>query len=155
MGDAEVEKSELKRILACLTPLLALALGFLVGVTLSIFLPGGAWWGLAAKLLMVCYSLLGWAIGVCFVQQRRLYCGATTAINERDWPKYMKRYGIGASIVFAGFLLSTIGIFGAADATDSGHSPVFGFIVYFASLLITFSIMVGEIAWEDPLKFFK
>jgi hypothetical protein len=91
MGNQAAGKSESKRIFECLTSLLALGLGFLVGVTLSIFLPGGAWRGLAAKLLMAGYSLLGWAIGECFVQQKRLYCGATTAINEHEWPKYMKK----------------------------------------------------------------
>jgi hypothetical protein len=155
MGDLAEKKSEGKRIFECLSPLLALALGFIVGVTLSIFLPGGAWWGLASKLLMICYSLLGWAIGVCFVQQKRLYCGATKAINNEEWPMYVKRYGIGASIVFAGFLLSTMGIMGAASATNLGKSPVVGFMVYFSSLPTTFSILVGEIGWEDPLKFFK
>jgi hypothetical protein len=154
MGDLMDEKSETRRILKCLTPLLSLALGFIVGVTLGIFLPSGAWWGLAAKLLMVCYSLLGWAIGVCFVQRKRLYCGATQTIKDEEWQMYSRRYGVGASVVFAGFLLSTIGILGAADATNLGKS-VFGFVVYFSLLPTTFSILVGEIGWEDPVKFFK
>jgi hypothetical protein len=155
MGDTADTKSEWKRVLGCLSPLLFPAFGFIVGVSLSIFLPGGPWWGLAAKLLMVCYSLLGWAIGVCFVQQKRLYCGATQAINDEEWPMYSRRYGVGASIVFTGFLLSTIGIFGASNATNLGISPVYGFLVYFSLLPTTFSILVGEIGWGDPLTFFK
>jgi hypothetical protein len=155
MGNGSEQKSEGKRIFACLSPLLFPALGFIIGVVLSMFLPGGGWWGLAAKLLMVCYGLLGWAIGVCFIQQKKLYCGATQTINDDEWPIYARRYGYGVAIVLSGFLLSTIGILGAAIETSMGKSPVFGFMVYFFSMPITFSILVGEIGWGDPWKFLK
>jgi hypothetical protein len=147
--------SERRRVFNCLSALLFPALGFIVGVFLSMFLPSGGWWGLAAKLLMVCYSLLGWAIGVCFIQQKRLYCGATQTLNSDEFSKYIKRYGVGAGIVFAGFMLSTIGILGAANAKASSASQFYGFLVYFFSLPTTFSILVGEVGWEDPWKFFK
>ena len=149
------KKSENQRLFGCLSPLLFPALGFIIGVSLSLFLPGGAWWGLAAKLLMVCYSLLGWAFGVCFIQQKKLYCGATQTINRDEWPKYSRRYGYGFAIVFAGFLLSTFGVFGASNAQTLGISPVYGFMVYFLLLPTTFSILVGEIGWGEPLRFFK
>ena len=148
-------KSEGRRIFECLSPLVFPALAFLIGVFLSLFVPGGGWWGLATKLLMFCYSLLGWAIAVCFVQQKRLWCGGTQTISGDQWPIFSRRYGCGLGIVVSGFVLSTIGIFGASSAKNLGIPPVYGFMVYFFALPITFSILVGEIGWENPLKFFQ
>jgi len=140
------------RICQCLSPLLLPALGLIVGVILSLFMPGGAWWSLCAKLLMVCYGLQGWAIGVCFIQQKRLYCGATETINNNDWPAYSRRYGYGVMIVSAGFILATIGLLGAANMESNAAC---GLMIYFFFLPFTFAFLVGEIGWEEPLKFFK
>jgi hypothetical protein len=115
------------------------------------FLPSGAWWAFCGKLLMVCFGLIGWAIGVCFVQRKRLYCGATEAIMDEEWPRYSHRYGIGLWIVFGGFILAIIGLLGAAKP----EKFVLGFAVFFFSLVPTFAVLVGEIGWEDPLKFFR
>ncbi len=155
MGYSAEQKAEMMRVFKCLSPLVFPALGLIIGIFFGMFLPGGAWWGLATKLLMACYSLLGWAAGVCFIQQKRLYCGATQTMTSDELSTYSKRYGFGGFIILSGFLLSTLGIFGAANAKLLGISPIYGFLVYFLCLPTTFSILVGEIGWEDPLKFFK
>lgn len=145
------QSEELRRIFECLSPLLGITLGFVIGVVLSMFLPSGAWWGFWGKLLMACYGFIGWAIGACFVQRKRLYCGATEPINPEDWPRYSHRYGFGLLIVFGGFIMATIGLLGAGKP----ENRLLGFTVFYCCLPTTFAVLVGEIGWEDPLRFFR
>lgn len=146
------QTGDAKRTLKCLSPLLCPALGFILGVTLSMFLPKGELWSFCGKLFMVCYGLVGWAIAVCFVQQKRLFCGATETITPENWPGYSQRYGVGLTIVVGGLLLGVVGLLGAAANREH---LILGLCIYFFCLPTTFAVMVGEMGWEDPLKFFK
>jgi hypothetical protein len=123
-----------------------------LGVFLSMFLPSGPWWGLASKLLMVCFGLIGWAGAICFVQRKKLHCGGTVPISDIEWPDYAKRYCYGGMYVISGFTLATIGILGAANSTSY---RICGMALYFCSLPTTFAVLVGEIGWGDPWKFAK
>ena len=152
MGNGSGQKSERRRVLECLTPFLFPAIGFILGVVLSIFLPSGAWWSLASKLLMFCYGLIGWALGVCFVQQKRLYCGATETISNDEWPVCRERYCRGAGIVIAVVFYGRDFGGGGFGKSKFSHLRLLH-LLRFASDYILCSGRRNR--WGDPWKFFK
>lgn len=139
------------RVSHCLSPLLCPALGFAIGIVISAILPGGVWWGFAAKIIMVCYGLLGWAFSACIVQRRKLHCGATKPIEDDEWPYYVHRYSCMLMILSAMVIVATLGLVGVAQAC--GYKSFLWAGLCAMCLICCFAILVGEMGWGDPYRY--
>jgi len=130
----EIEKSN---PLNCFKPLVAIACAFGLGWILHLLLDGGVEpLDLGARLLVLVFGTVGWAVGVVF-RGGAIHCGGTRKPAATDKRRYYILSLVGLVLLIAGSV---------ALAKKN-------WLVYFGSILVLIALLVGEVGWGKPLRF--
>jgi hypothetical protein len=132
-----VANPEAVRVQRCLGPVFGLFIGIALGAARHFFLPSDKpVFEVLARSVELAFGILGWAVGIVIVQNKKLHCGGTEPLDDKSRAR------------LALLILASIVLFAVALTLVINGQVIWCSVV----LLVFFTAAVGEIGWGKPLK---